>query len=68
MIIFTVGVIEAKKANGEMFGMERLKRLIEENSALSAHDLFEKIETAIQAFIEKAPAFDDMTLIVIRVL
>jgi len=68
VIMYTDGLIEAKKTNGEMFGIDRLKRVVEQNSSLSAHDLFGKIETAVQEFIEKAPAFDDMTLIVIRVL
>lgn len=68
VVMYTDGVIEAKKTTGEMFGIERLKRIVEQHSALSAHDLFEKIQTAIREFIEKAPAFDDMTLIVIRVL
>jgi serine phosphatase RsbU (regulator of sigma subunit) len=48
--------------------IDRLKRGVEQLRGLSAHDLFEKIETAIREFIEKARAFDDMTLIVIRVL
>lgn len=68
VIMYTDGLIEAKKTNGEMFGIDRLKRVVEQNSALSAHDLFEKIEASVHEFIEKAPAFDDMTLIVIRVL
>ena len=47
--------------------IERLKRLIEQNSSLSAHELFVKIEAKIQKFIGQAPPFDDLTLIVIRV-
>ncbi len=67
LVLYTDGVIEAKAGHGEMFGIERLKRVVAENRSLSAHDLFIKIESAIKEFIGEAPPFDDMTLIVIRV-
>lgn len=66
LVMYTDGITEAKAENGEMFGMDRLKRIIEENSSLSAHDLFAKIAAAIRKFIGQAPPFDDMTLMVIR--
>ncbi len=67
LALYTDGVIEARAENGGMFGVERLKELIAENSALGAHDLFLKIEAGVKAFIGQAPPFDDMTLMVIRV-
>jgi len=67
LVLYTDGVIEAKAKDGGMFGIERLKRLIEEHSSLGAHELFVKIEAGIQEFIGGAPPFDDLTLIVIRV-
>ena len=67
LVMYTDGVTEAKAAHGEMFGVERLKRVVEQNSALSAHDLFVKIEAGIKEFIGQAPPFDDLTLIVVRV-
>ncbi len=67
LVMYTDGVTEAKAAHGEMFGVERLKRLIEHNSSLSAHDLFLKIQDGIKEFIGQAPPFDDLTLVVVRV-
>ncbi|MFA7255744.1 MAG: SpoIIE family protein phosphatase [Candidatus Omnitrophota bacterium] len=67
LVMYTDGVIEAKAAHGEMFGIERLKRLVEQNSSLCARDLFQKIEAGIKEFIGDAPPFDDLTLMVIRV-
>ncbi len=67
LVLYTDGVTEAKAAHGEMFGVERLRRVVEQNSFLSAHDLFLKIEQGIKDFIGKAPPFDDLTLMVIRV-
>jgi sigma-B regulation protein RsbU (phosphoserine phosphatase) len=66
LVMYTDGVTEAKAAHGEMFGVERLKRLVEENSFLGAHDLFAKIRAGIKDFIGKAPPFDDLTLVVVR--
>jgi len=67
LVMYTDGVIEAKADHGEMFGIERLKRLVERNHSLGAHDLFMKIQDGIKEFIGQAPPFDDLTLIVIRV-
>ena len=50
-----------------MFGVDRLKKIIEENATLGAHDLFQRIESGIKDFIGQAPPFDDLTLMVIRV-
>ena len=68
LVMYTDGVIEARAESGEMFGVERLKGLIERNSGLGARDLFAKIESGIKEFIGQAPPFDDLTLMVIRVL
>jgi serine phosphatase RsbU (regulator of sigma subunit) len=67
LVMYTDGVIEAKAVHGEMFGIERLKRLVVENRELGAHDLFLKIQAGIKGFIGEAPPFDDLTLMVIRV-
>ena len=67
LVLYTDGVIEARAEDGGMFGVERLKALIEKNNSLSAHDLFMKIEAGIKEFIGQAPPFDDLTLVVIRV-
>ncbi|MFH1207969.1 MAG: SpoIIE family protein phosphatase [Candidatus Omnitrophota bacterium] len=67
LVMYTDGVIEARAAHGEMFSIERLKRLVEQNSSLGAHDLFLKIQAEIKDFIGQAPPFDDLTLIVVRV-
>lgn len=67
LVMYTDGVIEARAENAEMFGINRLREIISQNSLLRAHELFSKIEHGLQEFIGQAPAFDDMTLIVIRV-
>ena len=67
LVLYTDGVIEARNESGSMFGIERLKQLVAEHDALSAHELFVKIEAGIRDFIGQAPPFDDLTLMVLRV-
>ncbi len=67
LVMYTDGVIEARAEDGRMFGLERLTRIIEQNSLLGAHEIFERIQAAIKVFIGKALPFDDMTLMVLRV-
>ncbi|OQA55906.1 MAG: Phosphoserine phosphatase RsbU [Candidatus Omnitrophica bacterium ADurb.Bin277] len=67
LVLYTDGVIEARAADGEMFGVDRLKKIIEEYCSLSARELFLKIEAATRDFVNQEPPFDDLTLIVIRV-
>jgi sigma-B regulation protein RsbU (phosphoserine phosphatase) len=67
LVMYTDGVTEARAVHGEMFGIERLKQLVEQNSSLGAHDLFLKIQAGIKDFIGQAPPFDDLTLMVVRV-
>jgi len=67
LVLYTDGVTEARAWDGSMFGVDRLKKIIEENATLGAHDLFQRIESGIKDFIGQAPPFDDLTLMVIRV-
>ena len=52
----------------EMFGMERLVKVIRENHALSAQALLEKIQSEVRLFIGDSPQPDDLTLLVLKVL
>lgn len=61
IIVYSDGLIEARDEQGEMFGQERLERLV---AAHRAHDgLFAKIRDAVRDFRGEAPQNDDITLI-----
>jgi sigma-B regulation protein RsbU (phosphoserine phosphatase) len=78
LVLYTDGVTEAapEAPDGgarhgkalEMFGMERLVKVIRENHALSAQALLEKIQSEVRLFIGDSPQPDDLTLLVLKVL
>ncbi len=66
IIFYTDGVTEAINSKDEQFGVERLIKVIEQNSHLSADGLVQKIKSDIMAFTLGQPQFDDMTLVALK--
>ncbi len=66
VIMYTDGVTEAVNTNNEMFGDERLERLVEENVSLSAEELKNRILDEVLSFTRGLPQGDDITLIVLK--
>jgi phosphoserine phosphatase RsbU/P len=65
LLFFTDGVTEAANASGELFGEERLLRLLVEHRRRSASELLETILSAVADF--SGGSFqDDMTLVALR--
>ncbi len=67
LLMFTDGVTEAADANQNLFGEERLRRVLHTYRDASAADLVGHIHDAIEAFIGDAPQSDDLTLVVVKV-
>jgi len=67
IFLFTDGIEEAINIDNEMFGVERIKQFIAENSHLSARELSEKLKTELERFTENAIPHDDCTWIVLKV-
>lgn len=68
IVFYTDGVTEATNDTGEQFGEERLQALIKEISHLPAREMVEKIEGQVNLFCYGSPQFDDITLMVLKVL
>jgi sigma-B regulation protein RsbU (phosphoserine phosphatase) len=66
ILIGTDGIHEARNAQGEYFGHERLKTLIQEHHQRDAASLKEIILDAVEAFREGFPMEDDLTLVTVR--
>lgn len=60
---YTDGVTEATDANNELYGMERLTKILGENSALSPTELLPAVKNDIDGFVGEAPQFDDITML-----
>ncbi len=66
-LLFTDGVSEAMNAESEMFGEERLMRLLEENAALPPAELQRTLEDAVLQFTGAEAHADDLTMVLVRV-
>ena len=60
---YTDGVTEAINANNELYGMDRLTKILSTNSALSPSELLPKIKFDIDEFVGEAPQLDDITML-----
>lgn len=66
LVIYSDGVSEANNLQGDEFGMERLTEVISKNIKASAAGLRDKVESALSAFTQTAPANDDITLVIVK--
>jgi len=66
LVLYTDGVTEAINNKEEIFGEERLLRIISENRHRPAQEIMDQILAGICAFAGDQPQFDDITLMVLR--
>ncbi|MBP9841148.1 MAG: SpoIIE family protein phosphatase [Simkaniaceae bacterium] len=67
LILYTDGVVEAHNKQSELFGVDRLKTLIEQDEGQLAEKLVHTILQAVSRFAEGVPQHDDITVLVIRI-
>src|SRR4051794_10255695 len=65
LVLYTDGITEARRGNGELFGHERLVATLSEQAGASAAALTSGIRAAVRAFAPGPPA-DDQALLVLR--
>jgi serine phosphatase RsbU (regulator of sigma subunit) len=66
LVMYTDGVTEARAANGQMFGDERLQAALAADPGASAGQVLQALVGAVKAFVGDAPPADDLTLVVIK--
>lgn len=66
VLFCTDGVLEARNAEGEDFGLERVLELCEGNATASPDTLLDRLFADVDAFAGDGPAHDDMTAIVLK--
>ena len=64
---FTDGITEAMNEESDLFGEERLSRLLEEHAHLPSDELRERILRDVEAFVGGADQHDDMTIVLLRI-
>ncbi|HEX7571484.1 MAG TPA: SpoIIE family protein phosphatase [Bacteroidota bacterium] len=66
MVIVSDGITESMNSSQELFGEERLERLLFEIRGCDAQTVIERIIGAVRSFVREAPQWDDMTIVVVR--
>jgi sigma-B regulation protein RsbU (phosphoserine phosphatase) len=65
-LFFTDGLSEAMNANGDLYGEERLRALVQQDGR-SADELRDHVLEEVRRFVGDAPQHDDMTLVVVKI-
>jgi sigma-B regulation protein RsbU (phosphoserine phosphatase) len=68
VLLYTDGVTEAINDKEEMFEVDRLVNTIKDSSAGTAAEIMESVIKAVFTFSGKTPQYDDITLMVVKVL
>jgi sigma-B regulation protein RsbU (phosphoserine phosphatase) len=66
MVMYTDGIVEAMNPSGELFGMERLKKVISRSSNICAEEVRAKIVDEVIKFSSGAQQSDDITALVVK--
>lgn len=67
LFFYTDGLVEAEDERGEMFGAERLQRLLEAAHTDRIDTVLERVDTTIRSFRGGAEPFDDATMMALRI-
>jgi sigma-B regulation protein RsbU (phosphoserine phosphatase) len=66
LVFYTDGVTEAMDADGQPFGMERLRQVLAADPGASADQAVSAVVDAVRAFTGDAPQSDDIAIFVVR--
>lgn len=65
LVLYTDGVTDAEDETGAFFGQERLLEIAQANLGQSAQNIQDTLIAEIHQFVDDAPQFDDITLMVV---
>jgi phosphoserine phosphatase RsbU/P len=68
LVFYSDGIDDTTDSNGVYFGSDRVCDLVNKNFALNSAEIAERILEAVDTFSGGAHAFDDRTLVVLKVL
>ena len=67
ILFLSDGILDATSAKGEMFGRHRLEQIVRQNCRNSAEELVDAIFNAVSTHAEGVEAFDDQTIVALKV-
>jgi sigma-B regulation protein RsbU (phosphoserine phosphatase) len=67
LVFHSDGIAETMNSDGQFFGTERLRKLIEDHHELNASEMADRVFREVEWFAQGAPLADDRTLVVLKV-
>lgn len=67
LLLYTDGIPEARNSEKKFYGDERLLEVMEKSVNTSGDELIANITNDVNAFVQDAPQFDDMTMLVVTI-
>jgi sigma-B regulation protein RsbU (phosphoserine phosphatase) len=67
IFFYTDGCVEAESETGDMFGAERLEALLQSAAVGDTDEVLHRVESAVNGFRGKREAFDDATMMAVKV-
>lgn len=67
LLVYTDGITEAPSPEGDLFGQERLKAIVDANADASLSELKSTVLQAVRQHAKKDLTHDDVTLIALEI-
>jgi GAF domain-containing protein len=67
LVFYTDGIVEAKNAQQQLFGFDRLEALVREHGHLPPGELIDRLLGELGQFMDSMPQHDDMTVVAMRI-
>jgi sigma-B regulation protein RsbU (phosphoserine phosphatase) len=67
LLFYTDGIVEAMNDKAEIFGFERLLRVVQQSKFMDADSLLKQVLTEVNAFAGNVSQHDDLTVIAVSV-
>ena len=66
LVLYTDGITEAANRDDEMYGEERLEKLLVQHRHATAREIEERVYTSIKDFADGAAQTDDLTMVIVK--
>ena len=67
LVFHSDGIAETTNGDGQFFGMERLRKIVEDHHEMTASELVDRVFDDVDWFSQRAALSDDRTLVVLKV-
>ena len=67
LLLFTDGVVEAHDRNDELYGNERLQKLMDDGRDLPGEQLLKRVFDDVCEYATGVPQFDDITMVILTI-